>query len=118
MVTDKGEYNFTVKAGPDVKSLQARNFKSFSDLPVDIIETIDADCSYLVCFDVTVPKNVECTWIYDGSSVMFDDPGYTALTHWDRMSDKTAYIVRDPDEKTNEKYREAYENLLKQSKGE
>lgn len=69
-------------------------------------------------FDVTVPKNVECTWIYDGSSVMFDDPGYTALTHWDRMSDKTAYIVRDPDEKTNEKYREAYENLLKQSKDE
>ena len=78
VVTDKGEYNFTVKAGPDVKSLQARNFKSFSDLPVDIIETIDADCSYLVCFDVTVPNNPKQIRFvnYTGDQVTLDKKYY------------------------------------------
>ena len=69
-------------------------------------------------FDVNIQKNVECSILYEGESVMFDDPDYSTLSHWDRMSDKVAYIVRDPDEKIKEKYKEAYDEYLKKKSEE
>ena len=56
VVTDKGDFEFTIKAGPNAETLKAKKFQKLSDLPIDILETIEADCSYIVCFDVTDPN--------------------------------------------------------------
>ena len=58
-ITDKGTYDFTIKAGPTRTTLENRTFKEFTDLPVDILETIEEDCSYVVFFDVTNPEEAK-----------------------------------------------------------
>ena len=59
IVTDKGQHSFTIPAGPNKDTLANRTFKKFSDLPVDILKTVDEDCQYAVCLDVTDPNDVK-----------------------------------------------------------
>ena len=61
---------------------------------------------------VDLPKNTEVVWFYDGTSVDFDDPEYTSLEYWDRMSDRTIYIVREPDDETLERHQKLYDELV------
>ena len=54
---------------------------------------------------VTMPKNCECSfYANDVPSVYFTDPQYTTVSHWDRLSDCTMYIVTNPNEELVKRY--------------
>ncbi|MBQ7624656.1 MAG: hypothetical protein IJS65_05230 [Clostridia bacterium] len=61
---------------------------------------------------VTLPKNTECSYVCDDPLLSFDDPGYKTLTHWDRLSDRTFYYLRNPDEETVARYEKLVAEML------
>ena len=76
VITSKGEYDFTVKACPKGKTEENEDgfHCSYSDFPIDVVETINEDCSYAVCLDVTDDNNVKQIRFvnYAGSPVYID----------------------------------------------
>lgn len=59
IITDSGkDYYFSIKAGPTDATLKAKQFKSFDDIPADVLCEIPEDAKYAVCFDVTNENNI------------------------------------------------------------
>ena len=59
VITDSGkDYYFDIKAGPTDATLKEKQFKSFDDIPADVLCEISEDVKYAVCFDVTYENNI------------------------------------------------------------
>lgn len=59
IITDKGEYDFKIKAGPSGVDLNNRKFTSYEQMPFDVPVEIDEEIKYAVCLDVTNPEYVK-----------------------------------------------------------
>ena len=79
IITDTGSYDFEIDAGPTRKTLDNRTFKSFNDLPIDRLMSIEGDLKYAVCYDVTNPKEYKQIRFvnYTEDTVSFDSSKVT-----------------------------------------
>ena len=51
--------DITIPACPGRKELENKEIQKFSDMPLDILKSIDEDCDYAVCLDVTDENNIK-----------------------------------------------------------
>lgn len=51
--------DITISACPGSKELENKEIQKFSDMPLDILKSIDEDCDYAVCLDVTDENNIK-----------------------------------------------------------
>ena len=59
IVTDSGkDYYFDIKAGPTDETLLQKQFRTFEDIPADILVEVPEDVKYAVCLDVTDENNI------------------------------------------------------------
>jgi len=59
IVTDRFTEQREIKAGPTAKTLNTEGYMTFDDMPFDQIISLDDDCKYVICYDVTDPNNVK-----------------------------------------------------------
>ncbi|MCR5798313.1 MAG: leucine-rich repeat domain-containing protein, partial [Eubacterium sp.] len=65
VITDIGEKNFTLKAGPTDKTLNTPGYETFDDMPFDCLLQVEGNPKYAVCFDVTDSNNVKQIRFYN-----------------------------------------------------
>ena len=90
-------------------------FEHTSRNMMNVTYIIDQGTDHEVVRTIAVPANTECVFpSLDVPYIYFDDPECTTISYWDRLSDKTYYIITNPIEEENERFEAAYEAALQQ----
>ncbi len=91
-----------------LRSIFERESKNMMDITIVVNPGAKDEKTYTT----TIPQNLDVFITPDVPYVMFDDPDFTTITSWDRMSDMTRYVVLNPDEELIERYNELLEKLM------
>ena len=86
------------------------SFERPSENMMTVTFVVDAGTDHAFSREITVPVNTEFGMMFGNAPVVFfDDPDCEALTHWDRMSDKTMYIFTNPSVELSEKFQTLFD---------
>ncbi len=81
---------------------------------MEINAVFDPGTENEIRYSFTIPENMNVMFSAgDKTTVEFDDPDGTTVSHWDRKSDLTRYIFTDPDEELLERYNNLVLQLMK-----
>ena len=62
-------------------------------------------------FVLTIPENMDFQFAADVNALLFDDPDYTTVSHWDRKTSRDFYLVTEYDDELLERFNALVEIL-------